>query len=243
MLKSITMLSALAVVGAANATIITQWNFNSAVADANTATGTTNPNIGTGTAALVGGVTATFASGDASGGSTDPATGDDSGWNLTTFAAQNTGSGTRGAQFNVSTVGFADVVLTMDNRHSNTSSKWLQVQYTLDGNAWSSTGLADDGQFSATAGDTWFNSRSVDFSGVLGAANNANFGVRVVAIFDPLLGNAYSASNPTSAYGTTSTLRFDMVTVSGNAVPEPASMAILGVGFMGLIARRRRSTK
>ena len=93
MLKSITMLSALAVVGAANATIITQWNFNSAVADANTATGTTNPNIGTGTAALVGGVTATFASGDASGGSTDPATGDDSGWNLTTFAAQNTGSG------------------------------------------------------------------------------------------------------------------------------------------------------
>ncbi|MFQ3684326.1 MAG: hypothetical protein SNJ51_18835, partial [Roseiflexus sp.] len=99
---------------AATATIITQWTFNSPVPDGSTATGTTDPAIGSGTAALIGGVTATFASGDASGGSTDPATGDDSAWNTTTYAPQGTGDRTRGVQFAVSTVGFQNIRFSFD---------------------------------------------------------------------------------------------------------------------------------
>lgn len=69
-------------------TTVAQWNFNSTPPDANTGTGVTTPSTGSGTASLVGGTTATFASGDAGTGSTDPATGDDSGWNVTAFPAQ-----------------------------------------------------------------------------------------------------------------------------------------------------------
>jgi hypothetical protein len=70
------------------------------VADANTATGTTSPFVGAGSASLIGGITSSFASGDATGGSSDPATGDDSGWQTTTYAAQGAGNKTRGVQFN-----------------------------------------------------------------------------------------------------------------------------------------------
>jgi len=113
--------------------IVTQWNFNSIVADGNMGSGTTLPFVGTGTASLVGGTTAAFVSGAAGGGSSDPATVDDSGWNVTTFAAQGTGNKTRGAQFAVSTLGWHDVVVSYDLRHSNASSRYEQFQYSLDG--------------------------------------------------------------------------------------------------------------
>jgi hypothetical protein len=208
--------SIVALAAASPAVIITRWDFNFG-GDNNTATGTTDPAIGTGTASLVGGVTAVFASGDASGGSSDPNVGDDSAWNLTTWAPQGTQSGLRGAQFAVSTVGYENIIVTWDNRHSNTCSRYVQFQYSTDGMNFTSAGLLGDGLFMATAGDTWFNLRSVDLSSIAGVANNPNFAFRVVTVFDPSLGNAYSASNPSSTYGTAGTLRFDMVTIEGTA--------------------------
>lgn len=238
MKRTLLIAAALGVASAANAQILTQWDFNFGN-DANTGTGTINPAIGSGTASLVGGTTATFASGDASGGSTDPNVGDDSAWNVTTWAAQGTGSGTRGVQFAVSTVGYTNVVVSWDQRHSNTVSKYFQFQYSTDGSTFNSAGLVDSGIFAATAGDTWFNNRSVDLTGVAGVANNANFAFRVVAIFDPA-GSTYVASSPTGTYGTTGTARFDMVTINAAPVPEPASIAAIGLGVASLIARRRR---
>ena len=64
-----------------NPVVFAQWNFNSVTPDGNTTTGTTTPSIGAGTAALVGGATATFATGDTT---FDPAgSTDNSGWNTT----------------------------------------------------------------------------------------------------------------------------------------------------------------
>lgn len=237
MKKAVLMGIAMSVVTAANADIITQWDFNFGN-DANTATGTLNPAIGAGTASLVGGTTATFASGDASGGSSDPNVGDDSAWNVTTWAAQGSENGLRGVQFNVSTLGYTDIVVNWDHRHSNTVSRYFQFQYSTDGVNFGSTGLAGDGIFEATAGDTWFNGRTVDLTGITGVANNSDFAFRVVAIFAPTGG--YLASNPTGTYASTGTGRFDMVTVNGAAVPEPASMAAIGLGVATLVASRRR---
>jgi len=189
---------------------ITQWNFNSNPADANTGTGITAPSTGTGTASLAGSTTATFASGDANGGSTDPATGDDSGWNLSSFAPQGTADRSQGAQFLVSTVGFQNINVRWDQRHSNTAPRHVQLQYTTNGSTWTDFGSP----FLGTAGDTWFNNRSADLSAITAANNNPNFGIRIVAAFAPAT-SAYAASNATSSYSTTGTWRLDMVTVTG----------------------------
>ncbi len=216
---------------AATTTIITQWTFNSPTPDGNTATGTTLPAIGSGTASLIGGTTATFASGDASGGSSDPATGDDSAWNTTTYAPQGTEDRQRGAQFAVSTVGYQNILFSFDLRHSNTAANTVALLYSTDGGATFSEATT----FVATAGDVWFNNRSFNFSSIPALNNNPNVVFRVVATFASG-SSVYAPSNPGSAYGTGGTLRFDMVTVRGDPIssvtptpsptPEPTPVPV-----------------
>lgn len=238
MIKHFVVAAAFAVAAVpAQAVTVSQWNFNSVPADTSSATGSLLASIGAGTASLVGGTTATFASGNASGGSSDPDTSaNDSGWNLTSWAAQGSGDKSRGARFDVSTVGFGNVVVTWDQRHSNTASRFAQFQYSTDGIAFVDFGTA----FAADPGDVWYNGRSVDLSSVAGVANNANFAFRVVAAYAPGT-SAYVAATPGSSYGTAGTWRFDMMTVSAAPVPEPETYAMLlaGLAALGVVARRR----
>ncbi len=224
---------------AAQANTVALWNFNSTLADGTTGSGSTLPALGSGSASVLG-VTSTFASGSASGGSSDPVGSvDNSGWQTTGYAAQGAGDKTRGVQFLVSTMGFENITLSYDLRHSNTSARHEAVQYTLDGNTWTDAAI-----FVGASGDTWFNGRAVDLSGVSGASNNSSFGVRVLATFAPGT-SAYAASSTSSSsiYSTAGTWRFDMVTVSGTvtAIPEPETYALMLVGLaaLGMLSRRR----
>lgn len=222
-------------VATSQAVVITQWNFNSNPADGNTGTGSLDASTGFGTASTVGGTSSAFASGTSNGGSTDPAATDNSGWQTSAYAAQGTGNKTAGVQLLTSTSGYEDITVSFDVRKSNTSSRFLQFQYTTDGTTWVDFGDLLDGN----AGDTWFNNNSFDLSSVSAVENNANFGLRVVAAFDPA-GSGYLSSNSASAYATSGTVRYDMFTVSGTqVVPEPATLAALGLGAMALIRRKR----
>jgi hypothetical protein len=202
---------------AANAALVTQWNFEAQ---------TLNASTGTGTASLVGGVTNTFATGF--GGSGTFAL------NTTGYAAQSTGDRTRGVQFSSSTSGYDSIVIEWNERHSNTAANTVAVFATADGTNWTEVQVFTFTPAASGTGDTWYQ-RSV----TLGAAyaNAANFGFRVLAAFDPTAGT-YLASRSTSTYATTGTLRFDDVTINGTLIPAPGALALLGVA--GLVGARRR---
>lgn len=219
-----------------SAVTITQWNFNSIPADNNDATGTTTPSIGSGTASLRS-TTSLFANGNAGNGSTDPTTTDDSGWGITTFPA--TGSDmTAGVQFLIDTTGYESITVSYDVRHSNTSSRYQAVQYTLNGSSWTTATF-----FTAAAGDSWINNRSVNLSAIAGANNNPNFGIRILSAFQSTAtgagANAYVAATTGSTYVGSGNWRFDMVTVSGSVIPEPSAALLGGLGVLGLLRRRR----
>lgn len=201
-----------------NPTTIAQWNFNG-TSTTTIPGGTSSPTVavGSGTVSLIGGTTATFASGVVGGGSSDPSTTapPNYAWNISNFPAQGTGNKTAGIQINVSTVGLSNIVLQFDQRLSNTSSNTVVVQYTADVTATSPVWV-DFATFIAPSGDTWYNKRTVNFSSVTSLNNNPNVAFRIVSSFSGS-GSSYSASSSSSSYSTTGTWRFDMITVTGSA--------------------------
>jgi hypothetical protein len=203
----------------AQATLV-QWNFNGS--DATTVPGgATNPtpSVGAGTASLIGGTTADFASGNTSAGTleTQVDSPPNFGWSTSTYAAAGTENKQRGVEFDVSTAGQAGIIFRMEQRLSNTSANTYVVQYTA--NRLAAPPVWVDAQtFTVTpaasgTGDTWYTPRIVDLSSVTALNNNPNVGIRVVAAFDPIAGD-YLASKSTSTYAVTGKVRYDMVTVT-----------------------------
>ena len=158
---------------------------------------------------------------------------------------------TQGAEFGGDTTGFTPTLLTFDWFSTNQGVANLQVRYTTDGTNF--TNLGSD--FIATPND--FVAESVSLASLpAGAANDPNFGIELVSV-RPLLGDAnYQAAGPggdgnyssaTAATGAagdynnnSGNWRFDNVTVSGTAIPEPASASLLGLAGLALLGRRRQ---
>jgi endonuclease/exonuclease/phosphatase family metal-dependent hydrolase len=212
--------------------VIAQWNFNSVSPDANVGSGSTSPSIGSGTATLVGGTTATFATG--SGGDPSSSGSDNSGWNTTSYPAATTNNKTAGLQFNVSTAGKQNIVVSWDERVSNTGSKYVRLQYTTNG-----TTFLDFPTATAINAATVFESKTNNLSGFVGVNNNPNFAFRIVAEFESTAANTGNANYVGAAgtYGTSGTVRFDMVTVIGTTIsasnPPPAAATLSASSLNG----------
>jgi hypothetical protein len=198
---------------------IALWNFNSPEADNNTVTGTLEPAIGSGRADSVG--TATNSLGGLSAASFDPALADDTKWRFGSFPAQGEGNKTSGAEFMVSTVGYKNIALTWDHYNSATGSRYWRLQYTLDGSTFT------DFVVYTNPVVTTFRPAGADFSGIPGAENNPNFGVRLVSEFESTAtgqgAEGYVATSLTSNYGTGGTLWLDMVSFTG----EPTGSSVV----------------
>ena len=202
--------------------VIAQWNFNSVPPDANNATGTTTPNVGSGTASLVSGTTATFATGHTTG---DPAgSTDNSGWNSAGYPSQGAGNKTAGTQFAVSTAGRQNISVTWSSQGSNTGSRYGRLQYSTNG-----VNFVDVA--SAFTNTTTFTSKTNYLSAFPGVNDNSNFAIRFVAEFESTAtgsanANYVAANSPTSNYGTSGTMRYDMVTILGDTITVSNPQAI-----------------
>jgi len=125
-------------------------------------------------------------------------------------------------------VGKKEVKVFWDIAASGSASKYTKFQYTLDVTAtppvWvdytpragDSPGVAiESGLYVLDKVDSTLLQRSADLSGVAGAQNNAKFGCRVISAYAPGTSAIARADGTSDAYGTTGTVKYDMVTVTG----------------------------
>jgi hypothetical protein len=230
--------------------IITQWNFNSAIGGNNTPA----PSIGTGSATPVGmNNNANNADILAAGGtpsSSDPALPNNA-WRVR-GSVSNGWSGTQqllsGARFNAPTTGFSGISLSMDIFATDGSSRYAQMQYTLDGSTFISFGGILDFN---PLNDRWNNGITFNLAAIAGANDNANFGFQIVSAFSPVeFTNANGVQAPNTAFqranagnqvytGAAGNYRFDAVTFSGTRIPAPGSAALLAMAGLAAVRRRR----
>jgi hypothetical protein len=203
--------------------------------------------------------------GDAAGdGNQYNGPGSANGWNLSAPKY------TQGAEFDASTAGYQNITLGFDVFSTKQGILDLQVQYNTNitnTGGWTNataamittpqTGDVAGGMFGTdvlTLVNGWVTGITLNLSSVLLANNDANLGIRLVSDIDNNPADTtsfgtYANGNPATpssvaVYNNNSgNWRFDNVTFSGTAVPEPASVASIGVAGLGLLARRNHRRK
>lgn len=216
------------------AATVAQWDFNVDTGD------NSNPttSIGIGTATSVGMNGGADDSDIRTNGSPlDPGTPNNAwrvrgsvnnGWSTTTELLS-------GARFTVPTTGFRDIIVSMDVDASNGSASHAQFQYTTNGTDFLSFGGLTQFQNGSNLFDTGL---TWDLSSISGVNNNSNFAFQLVSAFHPDFGS-FRRVDGTGPVGTSGNYRFDMVTVSATAVPEPAGFALLAIASAAGVVRNR----
>ena len=212
---------------------IARWDFEtgSPLAGGNT---TPSPTTGIGTAQIVGNMVggggiqlgvATGCGGNAAG---------TQGWQIDPSTPGSLESS--GVQFKASTVGYENIEFTYDHRFSNAAPRTVSIQYTIDGTTWTNFTLTssnftsgcsnrsgiDNGKIdvgnpiTTNAGNEW-SRRTVDFSSIIAANNNPNFGVRILASHYAV-SNQFRQAQNSSNVATAGAWRFDNVAFRGTAL-------------------------
>lgn len=167
---------------------ITLWDFNEA---------TLTPSVGIGSAERIGGT-------QGNGGLEFF----DGMYNIHTFPEQGTNSGTAGMQFMTSVAGFSDIQFKMDLDASNGSSKFFEIQSSIDnGTTW---------QLVAEAQHTSLQNEIETFGpyNISNADNASNLIIRIVAVFEEGT-NVYAPVDPNDTYFIWGTYSFDNVEITG----------------------------
>lgn len=208
--------------------IITKWDFNSVPPDGSTSTGTLVPAIGTGTASLSPNIEVQeFRAGFPS------SAGDNTAWHVLPLSGAGTltpdnppispAPNSRWIQFEVSTVGYQNIILEYDHRFSNTAANTTLLQYTTNGTDW----VTFD-SYTVDIGDTWY-FREFDFTAIPEVNNNPSFAIRIAPSVDPSTGDWASARPfPASTVATTGTWRIDNLVFYGDVLGNPPVPIVTG---------------
>jgi hypothetical protein len=150
-------------------------------------------------------------------------------------------------QIELSTTGYSSIMLTFDQTSSSTGPGTFQLEYSTDGTHFSTIGSAYAVLPNGTSPNAAWSTATYVAAYTFGAMNLStltseavdNEGQLYIRFVD--LGGA-SASGGT--LGTAGTDRLDNIDVTGVAlVPEPSSVALLGIGGMAFLAKLRRNKK
>jgi endonuclease/exonuclease/phosphatase family metal-dependent hydrolase len=204
---------------------IAHWNFNSAVPDADPATGSFIAAMGYGGARVVN-ANYTFRGSPTGFEASIP---DNSCVRMNGFPAASQSNKTAGIEFRSSTAGYEGVRLRYDHNNNESGSRYYRAQYSTNGVHWT------DHRVITNAAAGWF-VYTVDFSDVRAADNNPDFWVRLVSEFQSTATGsgaaAYVASqSPASYSGSAGTFWVDRVTFSGQRYrfrPEQLQIASEG---------------
>ncbi len=222
---------------AAGAAIVTQWTFNTNPSDGAANTGTSVSETGTGVISPIGGVNQSFAQGSGNDGSPTALDGNNnSSLNTFNYPAVDQGNLTAGIEIAVDTRGYEDIVLSFEHLHASGASRSFSVEYSTDGVDYTQISGYDAG-----TSPNIFHLRSVDFATTPSVDNNLNFRVRIVAEFF----NNFGYRPPGGPnYLSSADNRFDLVTISGTPIPEPATPTLLLGGSLAvaLLRRARRAS-
>ena len=156
-------------------------------------------------------------------------------WGTQNYPAQSTLNTNAGVQFNVSTLGAKNIMVSYDARGTGTASRYHRLQYTTNGIDFINYPLSAS-IITATTTSSPYLTFNYDLSGFPGVANNTNFGVRIVAEFEntATYGTTndaqYTAVGGTSTYNVAGTLSYDLVSINGDALGnnQPPTMTALG---------------
>ena len=201
---------------AANADELAVWNFNDSDLNVDHGSGTFTSNLIAANILFAAGTT------------TNARQGDTAGQALSLQGGTGTANNGRNITFNVSTVGFSNIIVSFATQGTSTGFNSNQFQYSLDGIT-----FVDFNPPYTPA--TAFGGTPLVFSltSIVGLNNNPNAAFRIVF------------NGATSSTGTN---RIDNIVVEGTStatatIPEPTTAFLLLTGIGGLYRFRRRGTK
>jgi hypothetical protein len=185
-------------------------------------------------------------------------------WRLRGSSTQNTQSGAngwsinapqyaQGAEFTTTTAGYDDVVLSFNWASTAQGIANMQVQYNTNvsnASGWTNVGslLTATVGNSSTGGSYQTDTINFGALGITSVDNDPTLGVRLVAAYNPTLGNYASASSviagsPAAYNNSSGNWRFADVQIDGTLTPVPlpaaAWLMLSGLGGLSVLRRRR----